>query len=131
MFNGSARVRLRFELDSPEDDRYLAEHIVTENSESRRYGSKYSDMCDALEEKGVSFSNCDSGQLWFDPDGKCLAQTMTTMIRYDESEAVVRFTVALTPDRRYIRTDTIDVINGGIPDDIIDEYLAILNYLGE
>ncbi|MBE6868175.1 MAG: zf-HC2 domain-containing protein [Ruminococcus albus] len=131
MFNGSTRVRLYFEIDRPKEDRYLAEHIVTENSESRRYGSKYSDMCDSLEEKGVSFSTCDSCQIWFDPDGECLAQTMSTMIRYGDSEAVVRFTVALTPERRYIRTDTIEVINGGIPEDIIYDYLEILYYLGD
>ena len=48
-------------------------------------------------------------------------------MNYKDSSAFVRFSTEYSPDGNYVLTDTIDTVNKDVPQEILDDFYAILN----
>ena len=112
----------KYELTFPDDDKYVAEQDCK---------SKFVDMLNAIEEKGVEYGYCENGIVWYDAESQRFVKSWLVELKYGEKKALIRFSVEYTPGGNFVMSDTIDTINDGIPEDIINDFYSALYYIGK
>ena len=117
----------KYELTFPDDDKYASDP----NEHPISYKSRYIDMLNAIKDKGVEYGQCENGIVWYDPDSQRFAKSWLVELKYRDKKAIIRFSAEYTPDGNFVLTDTIDTINDGIPDDILNDFYSALNYIGK
>lgn len=112
----------KYELTFPDDDKYVAEQICK---------SKFIDMLNAIEDKGIEYGYCENGIVWYDAESQRFVKSWLVELKYGEKKAITRFSVEYSPDGNIVMSDTIDTINDGIPEDIINDFYSALYYIGK
>ncbi|EXM38644.1 hypothetical protein RASY3_17320 [Ruminococcus albus SY3] len=131
LFSNKFNIYLRFEMTRPKDDIYSVEIVDNKICKTEISHSRYDDMFTALEEKGVEFGSVDTGLLWFDPDNGRFIKSWLVQLNYKDGSAFVRFSTEYSPDGNYVLTDTIDTVNKDVPQEILDDFYDILNYVSK
>ena len=131
IFSNKFYVYLRLEMTRPKDDVYNVEIVDGKICKREISHSRYEDMFTALEEKGVEVGPVDTGLLWFDPDNGSFVKSWLVQLNYKDSSAFVRFSTEYSPDGNYVLTDTIDTVNKDVPQEILDDFYDILNYVSK
>jgi hypothetical protein len=111
-----------YELTFPDDDKYVAEQDCK---------SKFFDMLSDIEDKGVEYGYCENGIVWYDAESQRFVKSWFVELKYGEKKAIIRFSAEYTSEGNFLMSDTIETINDGIPEDIINEFTVALDYIGK